>query len=63
MTEMSQGLADDEEPEGEQVETPCVRPTKPKTRKQKIKAKALRMQEMRRKKLKEAKKRMQEFER
>nr|SVE75168.1 EOG090X07H9 [Daphnia dolichocephala] len=60
--EMTQGLADDEEP-AENEEVPCVRPTKPKTRKQKIRAKALKWQDMRRLKLKEAKKRLLEFER
>ena len=57
MSEMSQGLAEDEdvEPSGEQ---PVVRPTKPKTRRQKIKAKILKLREFRRLKLKNAKKRM-----
>lgn len=64
MAEMSQGLADDDEPVAEnQEDAPCVRPTKPKTRKQKLKAKVLRMKEIRRKKLKELKKRMMELER
>ena len=64
MAEMSQGLADDDEPTDEnQEETPCVRLPKPKTRKQKLKAKVLRMQDIRRKKLKELKKRMMELER
>nr|CAG4641749.1 EOG090X07H9 [Eurycercus lamellatus] len=63
MTEMSQGLADDDETAGTEVEPPVVRPTKPKTRKQKLKAKMLKKQELHRKKLKEDKKRMQEFNR
>nr|CAG4637063.1 EOG090X07H9 [Ceriodaphnia reticulata]SVE72979.1 EOG090X07H9 [Ceriodaphnia reticulata] len=63
MSEMSQGLADDEDETDGEVEAPVVRPTKPKTMKQKRKAKALKMQDMRRKKLKEAKKRLQEFDR
>nr|SVE74226.1 EOG090X07H9 [Daphnia barbata] len=63
-TEMTQGLGDDEEPaKNEEEEVPSVRPTKPKTRKQKIRAKALKWQEMRRLKLKEAKKRLLEFQR
>nr|SVE76428.1 EOG090X07H9 [Daphnia longispina] len=63
-TEMTQGLADEEEPtNGAEEEVPAVRPTKPKTRKQKIRAKALKWQDMRRKKLKEAKKRLLEFDR
>ena len=61
---MTQGLADEEEPiNGAEEEVPAVRPTKPKTRKQKIRAKALKWQDMRRKKLKEAKKRLLEFDR
>nr|SVE86167.1 EOG090X07H9 [Daphnia similis]SVE86795.1 EOG090X07H9 [Daphnia similis]SVE87421.1 EOG090X07H9 [Daphnia similis]SVE88048.1 EOG090X07H9 [Daphnia similis] len=63
-SEMTQGLGDDEEPaKEEEEEVPCVRPTKPKTRKQKIRAKALKWQDMRRKKLKEAKKRLLELDR
>lgn len=64
MTEMSQGLADDdEEAEGAGEAAPVPKPTKPKTRKQKLKAKALKVQELRRKKLKEQKKRMEEINR
>nr|SVE83699.1 EOG090X07H9 [Daphnia pulex] len=63
-SEMTQGLGEEEEPaNGAEVEVPCVRPTKPKTRRQKIRAKALKWQDMRRKKLKEAKKRLLEFDR
>nr|CAG4642559.1 EOG090X07H9 [Evadne anonyx] len=57
MTEMSQGLAEDENNETT-TEQPIVRPTKPKTRRQKIKAKVLKLREFRRLKLKNAKKRM-----
>ena len=57
---MSQGLADDDDKEVEEG-TSIARPTKPKTRKQKLKAKALRYQELRRKQLKEEKRRMAEF--
>lgn len=64
MTEMSQGLAEDEDEDGEGAgqEGP-IRSTKPKTRKQKLRAKVLKMQEMRRKKLKEAKQRLNEINR
>ncbi len=64
MTEMSQGLAEDEEEDsGVEQDAPTVRPTKPKTRKQKLKAKVLKMQEMHRKKVKAEKKRLNEFHR
>lgn len=60
-TEMSQGLADDDEDKEAEEGTSIARPTKPKTRKQKLKAKALRYQEFRRKQLKEEKRRLAEF--
>ncbi|KZS05943.1 Glioma tumor suppressor-like protein [Daphnia magna] len=44
-SENTQGLGDEEEPAKEEEEVPCVRPTKPKTRKQKIRTKALKWQD------------------
>ena len=61
MTEMSQGLAEDDDEKEEEEGASLARPTKPKTRKQKLKAKALKVQALRRKQLKEEKKRMAEF--
>lgn len=57
MSEMTQGLADEEDTETT-PDQPVVKPTKPKTRRQKIKAKILKLREFRRLKLKNAKKRM-----
>ena len=57
MVEMSQGLAEEEDGEAH-VEQPVARPTKPKTRRQKIKVKILKLREFRRLKSKTTKKRM-----
>jgi len=57
MAEMSQGLADDDDTEAT-VEPHVVRPTKPKTRRQHIKRKILKLREFRRLKLKNTKLRM-----
>ena len=57
-------MAEEDEIEGVDEEAqPVVRPTKPKTRRQKIKAKILKLREMRRLKLKASKKRLNAFNR
>nr|CAG4647956.1 EOG090X07H9 [Moina brachiata]SVE93052.1 EOG090X07H9 [Moina brachiata] len=59
MSEMSQGLDEDDEQQDESaISASLVRPTKPKTLKQKKKAKMLKFKETHRLKLKETKKRM-----
>ena len=67
MTEMSQGLVDDAEPpktetgeatEELENEAPVFRPTKPKTMKQKRKFKLHKLREIRRRQIKERKKKM-----
>lgn len=56
---MSQGLDEDDEQQDESaISASLVRPTKPKTMKQKKKAKMLKFKETHRLKLKEMKKRM-----
>nr|CAG4648689.1 EOG090X07H9 [Polyphemus pediculus] len=59
MTEMSQGLADDDDVEANNNEEQIlVRPTKPKTRRQKIKAKVIKMRNFRLKRYKDSMKRL-----